>query len=59
MLNALYNYIIIFFVLLILTRDLSQKYFKLNNKEFILSLSYHLFLTLFFLVFIYKSTCRL
>ena len=48
MLNALYNYIIIFFVLLILTRDLSQKYFKLNNKEFILSLSYHLFLTLFF-----------
>ncbi len=48
MLNALYNYIIIFFILLFISRVLSQKYFKLNNKEFIVSLFYHFFLTLFF-----------
>ena len=52
MLSAFYNYFIVIFTLFIITRNLSFKYFQLNNKQFIITLSYHLFLTLLFLFFL-------
>lgn len=52
MLSAFYNYFIVIFTLFTITRNLSFKYFQLNNKQFIITLSYHLFLTLLFLFFL-------
>ena len=54
MLSFLYNFIIINFFFFYFINKLNLKYFKLNNNLFIIFLSYHLFLTAFY-VFVFKD----
>lgn len=50
MLSALYNYLLIVFLLFFFIREISFKYFKLSRNEFFISFFYHFLLTIIFLI---------
>ena len=54
MFNLFYNFFLITPILYFLSKEINFKYFKLNDKHFLITISYHLCLTVFF-VFLFKD----